>query len=231
MPFAQVCGHTFFHQVLNTNSVIVDLGANHGGFSHSMITRFKCRCLALEANPFLCEVIPPDPRLKVLNKAVGAKNGILPFYIHQNHECSSLIPSIEQGPLKEVAVPVVTLSKLLADEDLVSVSLLKVDIEGTEIDVLGDCPDELLRGIPQISVEFHDFNGIVPKYQVKKVVKRMKNLGFQVIRMWARSYGDTLFVNRRMSRVSTLDLVWSRYAVRGWWWVKNFVARKLARRV
>jgi hypothetical protein len=93
--------------------------------------------------------------------------------------------------------------------------------------VLESCPDELLRRIPQVTVEFHDFNGLIPRDAAVGVVDRFHRLGFDVIRMWMRSHGDTLFINRRLVGLGVADLAWSRWVVRNWWWTKRFVRRKL----
>jgi FkbM family methyltransferase len=227
MPLIQVNEHTFMSQAVSRGSVIIDLGANHGGFCRSMIARFGCRCIAVEANPSLCASIPPDPLLTVVNAAIAAESGMLPFHICGNDEASSLRRREREGIVETVLVPAMTLGELLDRYNLSTVDLLKVDIEGAEIEVLESFPDELVRRIPQITVEFHDFCDLIPRAAAVNIVDRFRRLGFDVLRMWMRSHGDTLFVNRKLAGVGAADLAWSRWVVRNWWGTERFVRRKL----
>ena len=88
-------------------------------------------------------------------------------------------------------------------------------------------PDAFLQSIPQITVEFHDFNGMIQREEAERAVARLRDLGFDAVRMWMRSYGDTLFVNRKLVRVGPLDQAWSRLVQRNWWWFVRFAKRKL----
>ncbi len=227
MPLIQICDHTFMRQLLSRDSVVVDLGANHGAFSRSMIAKFGCRCIAVEANPSVCATIRPDPKLTVVNAAIAARSGTLPFYVHKNDESSTLVRFGDSEVVEELHVPCLSVVDLLARYEVPRIDLLKVDIEGAEVEVFDSCPDELLQGIPQITVEFHDFNGVIPKTAVEQVARRLRTIGFDVLSMWMQSYGDTLFLNREVARVPALDLIWSRRIVRNWWWTRRFVLRKL----
>lgn len=51
--FANVRGHHFLAKPINRDSVVLDLGANHGEFSKSIESRFGCRPRMVEANPDL----------------------------------------------------------------------------------------------------------------------------------------------------------------------------------
>lgn len=229
MPFDQIEDHTFFTQFLGPESVVLDLGANRGAFSREMIARFGARCIAIEANPQLAHAIPPDPRLTVLNLAVGPESGVLPFFIAAHDERSSLSRMVAGENAEVLPVRVVRLGQLLTDLRFPRVDLIKFDIEGLEVEVLNSCPDDLLQSIPQLTVEFHDFNGMVPRKAIERTVERLLHLGFMMTRMWMRSYGDTLFLNRNQVTVDWLDRVRSRLVQRNWWWFQRFVRRKLGR--
>lgn len=53
-------------------------------------------------------------------------------------------------------VPVLALSKVLKENGIEQVDLLKVDCEGAEYDILGACPEDVLFGIQRIAMEIHD---------------------------------------------------------------------------
>jgi FkbM family methyltransferase len=228
MPFIQVRDHTFFPRCLSSQSIIFDLGANHGEFSHEVIRRFGCRVYAVEANPDLCRVIAPLPNLTVMNVAMAGQTGTLPFYLSdRSDEASSILVGHEGPAARKIEVPAITLPELVKQLGVSKIDLLKVDIEGAEIEMFEATPDSLLVQCTQITVEFHDFCGFITQAAAKRVVDRMRRLGFDAVVMWMRSHGDTLFVNRRLARVSTPELLWNRYAVRNWWWLRRKVRTKL----
>jgi hypothetical protein len=101
-----------------------------------------------------------------------------------------------------------------------------MDIEGAEVSVLESCPDAVLQAIPQFTVEFHDFLGITPRSVVERVIRRMERCGFAWISMWRTAYGDTLFINRRMTNTGAVQRFWMRHVIRNC----NGVAR-VARRI
>jgi FkbM family methyltransferase len=227
VPLAMLSDHTFMPQFLSSDSVVLDLGANHGDFSHSIIAKYGCRSFAVEANPSLCATMCPDPRLTVVNAAVAATTGTLAFYVHKSDDSSSLLRFADTDVVDELSVPALSLVDLLARLGSPRIDLLKVDIEGAEVEMFGSCPDELLKSMPQITVEFHDFNKVIPKVEAERIVHRLESLGFETIKMWMQSYGDTLFVNRDLTRVHAFDLFWSRRVVRNWWWTQRFVKRQV----
>lgn len=221
MPLAQVSDHSFMKQLVPRGGLVVDLGANKGVFAKAMASQFGCRCFLVEANPQLCERLSTHEEFEVLNAAVANDAGSTPFYIRENDESSSMDPEGDSKVIKQVEVPMIPLPELLRRESLAGIDLLKMDIEGAEIDALDHCPEELLLKIPQITVEFHDFNGMTPTPVVLKTVERMRGLGFEVIQVWMRSYGDTLFINRKCAKVSRLDVFLGRTVTKPWWWVSR----------
>jgi len=163
MSLIQITDHTFLGEAIARDSVVLDLGANCGEFYHAMIARFGCRCIAVEANPVMCALIPDAPSLTVVNAAVSAESGMSSFYVCWNDEASSLLRPSCDAIREEISIHCMSIPELLKRHDLPTVDLLKLDIEGAEIEVLESCPDELLLRIPQLTVEFHDFNGLIPR--------------------------------------------------------------------
>lgn len=222
----QIEGHTLWGPALSAHSVVLDLGANKGNFSHEVLKRFHCRCVAVEANPHLCQAIPPHPNLSVHNLAVAARSGTLPFHLSpDNSEESSLLTSAKSEKSQTIEVEATRLDDLLNRAGLKSVDVIKFDIEGAEIEVLDATSDDLLRSVGQLTIEFHDFLGLTPVATVKRLVDRLDGLGFYPIRMWREAWGDTLFINRRLATASGLKLAWSRYVTRNWWGFTRVVRR------
>jgi hypothetical protein len=75
-----------------------------------------------------------------------------------------------------------TLPQIFGRFNITRADLVKVDIEGAEVGLFMNAPDELLRGISQISMEFHDFCGLSTSEEIQQVSNRLRALGFEGFR-------------------------------------------------
>jgi hypothetical protein len=91
--------------------------------------------------------------------------------------------------------------------------VLKMDIEGAELEVLDSLNDEFFAEIGQLTIEFHDFLGYATTEDVVSRVDRIVSLGFWEL-YWSRrrNTGDVLLVNRR--RMGRLRYLHEQEAVR-----------------
>jgi hypothetical protein len=74
------------------------------------------------------------------------------------------------------------------------VDLIKMDIEGAELDVLESAPTELLQSIRQLTIEFHEFVYPQSRARIEALKKRFRHLGFWVVDFSRTNY-DVLFVH------------------------------------
>jgi Methyltransferase FkbM domain len=109
-------------------------------------------------------------------------------------------------------IEVVTFSRFLSLTDVSEVDLLKLDIEGAELDVLDSIDDETLRRIRQISVEFHDFTYPDTAGRVGSIRQHLRAAGFHDI-CFSRDNSDVLFINRNLG-VSQPNLMLLRTVVK-----------------
>jgi FkbM family methyltransferase len=203
--------HHFCADPLGNHSVVVDLGAYLGEFSAEISRRFGCMCYAVEASPQLFHRIHSDCLVKKFNYAIAKNNGPATFFISDNPEESSIgMPAGVAN--RSITVEGVTLETFLEANQIQSIDLLKVDIEGAEIQLFGSMSDELIREIKQITVEFHDFmRRRNLSREVKEIKKRLISLGF-ICLVFSLTYNkDVLFINNayyKMSKVQSLYLRW-----------------------
>lgn len=229
MSTIRVNGHTFFDRFIHKDAVVVDLGANQGVFSQLMVERFGCSCYAVEANYDVFKSFASDKRLKPFNFAVASQSGTLDFYVSENSEASSL--NVVEGTAihQKVAVPSERLDEFLKEQNLTSVDLLKMDIEGAEIDVVDSCSDELLQNVSQMTIEFHDFNGMASQEDVSRVVRRLEGLGFLCFVMSRATHDDVCFANRNRCAISTAEALWVQHVSRNARGVMRLLRQKLGR--
>jgi len=231
MRVTTVRGHTFLADGLKPGSVVVDLGANTGAFSEEVVRRFSIRCFAVEPSSQLFQGIAPWPNLRVFNFAVTDRNGPVVFFQSCNSETSSIHPmNVPPGTeAGQSEVPGRTLESFLREQGIQQVALLKVDIEGAEVQVFGpSLSNEILAAVEQITMEFHDFTGSATREQIALVVSRLRSAGFCPIR-FSHTNMDWLFFRPEPLGVSPLCRLWLKFGVRNWLLLKRNLLRILGR--
>ncbi|WP_084800981.1 FkbM family methyltransferase [Bradyrhizobium sp. Tv2a-2] len=217
--------HTLSPDYLGKSALVLDLGANYGLFASKITKELGCFCVAVEPSPIPFAGIREDANIRKINAAVGSAPGKMGFRIDNENGLAS---SLTDGD-GDVLVDVKTLPQIMEDLNWRTVNLLKVDIEGAEIDMLESYSDDFLRSsIGQISIEFHDFCGITPADTVAKTIKRLERLGFCHVRMSLVGHQDTWLINRNLNRISYLQLMYARHVIRNWFGLKRVISRLLA---
>jgi FkbM family methyltransferase len=79
--------HTLHPRYLSPESVVLDLGANHGYFAKAITDRFHCRYVAVEPSPGPFATIPASPLIIKLPAAVSDKSGTVPFNVSSDFGC------------------------------------------------------------------------------------------------------------------------------------------------
>jgi FkbM family methyltransferase len=132
---------------------VVDVGANRGQFASIARSLFPAAQIysfePLEgpATEFR-QAFGSDNQVRLFNKAVGPKAGLLPIYVTTKDDSSSLLkPGTKQSEIFGVEsqnvneIFVSRLSECLGRTDLKPSSLLKIDVQGSELDVLEGSSD------------------------------------------------------------------------------------------
>ena len=208
MAFPCIRGHHIHDGLLNSDSIIVDLGGHKGEFSSIISERYHCMCHVVEAMPELYTSIKQTRNIRTYNYAASDSDGVMSFHLSENPESNSLIRKTEEHA-QTIEVPTISMSSLLKKHDISKIDALKMDIEGAEIAVFRGMSDELLRSIKQITVEFHDF---IPEMNMEQdvldVISRLESLGFACIVFSRHTHFDVLFLNTAF--VSNLTILHAR---------------------
>lgn len=207
----ELCNHTFV-PALGPDSVVFDFGANGGAFSHAVIERFGCGVFAAEPVPSLFKTIAPHPNLALMPVAISGRNGAATLNMF-DVRCASICGGIKgHEEANQIEVETVTLAEFTRRTGVDHVDLLKVDIEGAEIEMFGSASDDELTNIGQITVEFHDFMYPELRGPVESIKTRLALLGFWIV-PFSLTNGDVLFINRR-SGIGAARVLWLRTAVK-----------------
>jgi FkbM family methyltransferase len=186
--------HSFVPSLVRADGVVFDLGVNDGGFARLMAPR--CReVIGYEPDPRWRGAIDVPANVRIEAKAIAAKPGTVSF--HVNPRLCSSSHYTEPGA-RTIDVEAVTLEQALAAQPSGPIDLLKMDIEGEETAVLLQAPEEALRRVAQLTVEFHDFLDQRSVPDIRAAIARLRRLGFVAFCFSFRSYGDMLFLNRAL---------------------------------
>ena len=126
---------------------IFDVGANIGYVTFQFRKRFNsANIYSFEPNPTvfskLSQSFLKDKKVHPLNRGVGATNGILNFYKNNNSGTSSFLkPSTFHlknlaRTFEEINIEIINLTDYCMQNSLKNVDILKLDIEGFEIEAL-----------------------------------------------------------------------------------------------
>lgn len=196
--------HTLNTAWITAGGNILDLGANHGAFSRNLGERFNSNLYLVEANPKLVEELKHNPKFHVLHAAASGKPGKISFNISEADDAST-INSVCLLPITtSVTVDGLTYTEILKYFNIQTVDVLKVDIEGAEIDFIAAMSDQELLAIKQITIEFHDWHRYYPYETTLGTINRLVKLGFSDMSMVHNTL-DVLLVNNKLCELLFLE--------------------------
>lgn len=161
-----------FDYDLNENSVIIDLGAYLGDFSHQMVSMFNPYIYTFEPVDRFYQIIKKDfahnPKVKVSNLAMSNVTG------EQSISVIGVKSSLhlEEGDKKEL-INTKDVKAFIEQNNLEEVDLMKINIEGGEYEVLERLIDTgFIKRIKNMQIQFHK----VAKDSVERRDKIIKEL-------------------------------------------------------
>jgi FkbM family methyltransferase len=144
-----------FERILRPGDAFVDVGA-HVGY-HSLLARHLVgesgRIYSIDPQPYNCAKLLANTELNgftniaVVTAAAGDSDGFIALKHQSRRDRSRLTlagPGVNDGALTFI-VPKITLSWLFETYNLHRVTLLKIDVEGFELEVLRGARDEIGR--------------------------------------------------------------------------------------
>ncbi len=199
----EISTHHVYLPALGPRAVVIDVGAHTGEFTAEVRRRTGARVVAIEPVPGLRAQIKPAANLTILEGAIGGEPASPEIEIHlsDNPQANSSDPEIARrfGARGTIRVATWTLKRLQEHLGIERVDLLKLDVEGAELEVLETASPETLGAIAQITVEFHDFlGGPEVASRVRAIRRRLEGFGFYTLVLsapWGH-HADVLFLGR-----------------------------------
>ena len=196
----RISQHTFLPGIVRKDGVTLDLGGNRGEFAGPLRERYGWDVVPVEPTPELAGHLRRQG-FEVVEAAVTGEDGKANFTFDSGKELTGSVLSLDivgtllndEDARKVVEVPAVSLATLIARQDR-PVDLVKVDIEGAELDMFRKADDATLLSVRQFTVEFHDYWYPELAKETEKVKKRLVGLGFWMMRAGPNNK-DILFVH------------------------------------
>lgn len=160
--------------------ITIDLGSNVGLFTQYAVPYSKIVYSvepSLQHFETLNQLITFNNLTNVIpiRKAISNKNGTVTFYHNPNSTAFSLTELVT-GQEKEI-VESITLEDLFKEQKIDHVDILKIDVEGEELKIIGSSNfDNIAAKIKTIVGEFHSFMGVSPSL----LVAALRDRGYQV---------------------------------------------------
>ena len=129
--------------------------------------------------------------------AAGPRSGEVSFNVHDNHMHGSSLLNETMGEVADghrITVPMVVVDDLVKERSLVGPMLVKVDVQGGEINVLEGCT-RTLESTEAVVLEVSLFEFMKGAPQLHDVVSYMKALGFvayDIVLGWNRPLDNAL---------------------------------------
>jgi FkbM family methyltransferase len=168
LNYPSLCGDSF----------VMDLGGYKGQWTSDIYAKYNCTIWVFE--PFkgfssgIAERFSKNNKIRVFDFGLGNRSGKQPLYI--NNDSSSMYKQNNHSTPAEAKQE--DINSFFLDNDIRSVDLIKINIEGGEYDVLDRLIDTgLVKIVKNIQVQFHDF---VPgaKKRMKKIQEDLQHTHF-----------------------------------------------------
>ena len=155
--------HSFDESILPQGGYVLDAGCGRDFFFAKEMARNGFNVICLDPNPKIKDI--PNEVTFIPKALTAAKNGNLKMHLCQDADASTIMytdrDTFKKTILEVVEVETCTIEDLMSQLNIKKFDLIKMDIEGSEYEILMNI-DNLLPG--QMSVEFHDFRNMNPFY-------------------------------------------------------------------
>jgi FkbM family methyltransferase len=164
--------------VFNDADTIIDCGANIGEVYLYFLNYKIINYIGIEPSPLAFKCLRQNVQKQTLiNTALSDKNGSSKFYIEDTSADSSLITNTKNDNFIDVSVQ--TLDSIVIEKKIDKIKLLKIDGEGTELDILKGSLSSL-KLIEYISVDLGP-EGIGNKSTLPQCSNFLLNNKFEIL--------------------------------------------------
>lgn len=166
-----------------TDLTIVDIGAS--GLTPYYFSQFASKVYAVEPSTSHFDLLMKgieynkSDNIMPINKAIYLKQGKFPLFHNANPTMFSLHQAVNDNSTPPEEVEAITFPQLFADYSIEHVDLMKIDVEGTEVELICSTPfKEVAPKIDALFMEVHAWNERNPQ----QLLDGLKDAGFTNIK-------------------------------------------------
>jgi len=165
------------NKVSDKNKVSLDIGANLGLFTYFM-SKFSKKVYAFEPNPYPLRYLKSvvDENVEIIPIAIGDNDGYAKLRIPKNRKGWSSngasVANIDINNGIEYTVEIRKVDTL----NIQNIGLIKIDVEGFEIDVLNGSINTLKNQKPNLIIE----NEIIHNSRPYEIFELMEDIGYKI---------------------------------------------------
>jgi len=195
-------GFYIIPRFLNDSSIVYSFGIGKDiSFDLKCMKIHNCHIYAFDPTPISIEFIKNQklPDLFHFHEyGIGASSaGFVEFYLPENVKgvSGSMVSHSEIDKNRKINVLMKPLNEILRELGHRHIDVLKMDIEGSEYDVLFNILEHPVT-IDQILVEFHDRLFDQQEFRSKEIVRKLRENGY-LISASSISFEEVSFIHRR----------------------------------
>jgi len=186
---------------------ILDAGANIGVFSVWAARKLpRATIIAIEPHPETFSRLRHniyanqfESRVQIMQFALSAETVDREMPAAGESQRRALFPQDRSGTGNVVRVPSTTLADLMDRHQLPTIDLLKMDIEGSEWEVLLSTPASVLQRIRRMQFEYHEVHARFG-YSKAGLFKHLSNAGFSITESREDRHGTGIAVAEQTER-------------------------------
>jgi len=191
-----------FKKMVKPGMTILDIGTNKGYFSLLSAKKMDDdgQVLSFEPHPKNCYWIKKSisvngyKSIKLFQVALSNKNGEMRLFVGAKSGHHSLVRNQELG---SIAISTRKLDDILAEQKISKVDLIKIDVEGAEIQVLEGANKLLAQQSPKLLIDIHDIDR-------KKLFRILEKFGFKIFDYSTNKFvelDEKEFISKRVNEI------------------------------
>lgn len=155
--------HTFDETLLSDGGYVLDAGCGVDFWFSSYMTEIGMKVISLDPNPKIIKI--PDGVIYENSALVAFASDMCIMKTYLDTDAATIVDcsldTMKNKVISSTNVNAITIAQIMDRYGVEKFDLIKMDIEGSEYDILMNIDD---INCSQISIEFHDFRNINPYY-------------------------------------------------------------------
>ena len=210
LPRYEMHTRRFINEHLSPGDVCIDVGANIGIITVSMVDALlRQKGNTDPSNPFVFAIEPSHNNRKILLKNLQ-RNG-LSNYVNVSHYAIGKgvyskkvsINSVFQRKKENKVFDFVSLDEFILKNNIKNLKVIKIDVDGFELDILAGANDVLTRLNPIIIIELDPIASLAQGHETSKIVSVLNQKGYEQIQFLSddSSSGNAAFAKAKGKKI------------------------------